>query len=385
MNSSVLRRAIAPAAGVTTGVGAAVGGGTLGVSSYFARQLVTPVVPVDDTPVLEVGAHHVALAVTEDSIAPGRYGMWQNDLETHARLGDVLDISEDRVTRRLDGIDFGALRPGKARFDGYYFCGPPATSLPVELDEVALETSLGPMPTWVDRVPGSDRWAVLVHGRGALRGETLRAVPVLHELGISSLVPSYRNDIGSPASSDHRYHLGLSEWADVEAAVLYAASAGAREVQLFGWSMGAAVVLQFLDRSWLAELVDRVVFDSPVVSWGPVLDFHAGEHRLPRLISRVGARLLRSRLHGQAAGLGEPIDIRLTDWVRRADELSRPMLLIHSAVDEFVPYAPTAALAAARPDLVQLETWDVARHCREWNVDPDRWERLVAEFCSARG
>ena len=105
--------------------------------------------------------------------------------------------------------------------------------------------------------------------------------------------------------------------------------------------------------------------------------------RLPKLISRIGGGLLRGPLRRQVARLDEPLDLRLTDWVGRAGELSVPMLVIHSAVDEFVPYAPSAALAAARPDLVRLETWDVARHCRAWNVDPVRWEHLVAEFCSA--
>lgn len=378
----MLRRAIAPAAGVTTGVSAAVGGGTIGVSTYFVRQVLKPVLPIDDVPVYEVGPDHVVVAATEESLAPGRYGMWQNEFRTHIRLGDVLDTNAGRVTRALDGVDFGALEPGRARFNGYYFCGPPATSLPVPLQDVEIDAPAGPMPAWLDRVPGSDRWAVLVHGRGAQRGEALRAVPILHELGISSVIPTYRNDIGAPSSPDRRYHLGLTEWADIEAAVLYAASHGAREIQLFGWSMGAAVVLQLMDRSWLSELVSRIVLDSPVVSWQPVLDFHAGANRLPKLISRIGGGLLRGPLRRQMAGLDEPVDLRLTDWIRRADELMVPMLVIHSAVDEFVPYAPAAALAAARPDLVQLETWDVARHCRAWNVDPDRWERLVAAFCA---
>ena len=43
---------------------------------------------------------------------------------------------------------------------------------------------------------------------------------------------------------------------------------------------------------------------------------------------------------------------------------------------------PSQALAAARPDLVTMEHWDTARHTKEWNVDPERWERSVAEFVS---
>ena len=70
----------------------------------------------------------------------------------------------------------------------------------------------------------------------------------------------------------------------------------------------------------------------------------------------------------------------LGEQVRRADELRHPILLIHSLDDEFVPAQRSIDLAAARPDLVQLETWQVARHCKEWNVDQQRWERLVEAF-----
>jgi hypothetical protein len=58
-------------------------------------------------------------------------------------------------------------------------------------------------------------------------------------------------------------------------------------------------------------------------------------------------------------------------------------LLIHSVDDEFVPVGPSQELAAARPDLVTMEHWDTARHTKEWNVDPERWERSVAEFVSS--
>ena len=68
--------------------------------------------------------------------------------------------------------------------------------------------------------------------------------------------------------------------------------------------------------------------------------------------------------------------------VSRADELQHRMLLIHSADDEFVPVGPSRELSRARPDLVTFEEWHVARHCTEWNTDPQRWESLVREFAS---
>lgn len=79
-------------------------------------------------------------------------------------------------------------------------------------------------------------------------------------------------------------------------------------------------------------------------------------------------------------GVSESVDVARTNWVKRADELSHPMLLIHSRDDEFVPVGPSEALAAARPDLVTFEPWSLARHCKEWNVDPRRWDAAVADF-----
>jgi hypothetical protein len=58
------------------------------------------------------------------------------------------------------------------------------------------------------------------------------------------------------------------------------------------------------------------------------------------------------------------------------------MLLIHSVDDEFVPIGPSERLAEARPDLVWFEPWETARHTKEWNTDPERWEIAVREFVS---
>jgi hypothetical protein len=76
----------------------------------------------------------------------------------------------------------------------------------------------------------------------------------------------------------------------------------------------------------------------------------------------------------------EPLDVALTDWEHRADELTHRTLLIHSLDDEFVPVGPSASLAAKRPDLVQFEPWREARHTKEWNVDPERWDAVVRAF-----
>ena len=79
-------------------------------------------------------------------------------------------------------------------------------------------------------------------------------------------------------------------------------------------------------------------------------------------------------------GVEDPVDLGRMDWVARAAELSVPLLVLHSDDDEYVPVEPTRWLAAARPDVVRHVEFTGAGHCREWNVDPDRWEREVARF-----
>jgi hypothetical protein len=90
-----------------------------------------------------------------------------------------------------------------------------------------------------------------------------------------------------------------------------------------------------------------------------------------------------SRRSRRLVGVHEPIDVARTDWVARADELTRPMLVMHSDGDDFVPIGPAVALAGRRPDLVRFERWETARHCREWNDDPVRWEQALRGFLSA--
>jgi hypothetical protein len=92
--------------------------------------------------------------------------------------------------------------------------------------------------------------------------------------------------------------------------------------------------------------------------------------------------MMRRRWGHRLVGVHESVDLALTDWVRRGAELYHEVLLIHSADDDFVPYRPSRELALARPDLVTFEQWHVARHCTEWNTEPERWERLVGGFAA---
>lgn len=373
----------------TVGAAGVLGAGAAGLAAYFTRQVLTPNhVKPDDVWIVDIDASADAptltLQATPETTAPGRYGLWFDGRQGHARLGEVLHADSEVVVRRLEQVDHGTLRSGPGRWNGYYYSGPPASSLGVPHEDVEIETELGQMHAWYLPCDGATTWALLVHGRGATREECLRAVPPMRDLGLSVLVCSYRNDSESPSDPSGRYHLGDSEWQDVEAAMLWAVERGATQLVLFGWSMGGAIVLQAATRSWLSDRVRAVVLDGPVVDWHAVLDHQSGVNHLPWQLTRMGHTMLRHPLGRRVIGLREPLDLRRLDWVTRAAELRLPVLLIHSDADEYVPNKPSLALGRARPDIVTVEPWHEGRHTKEWNTDPGRWDRVVKDFVAAQ-
>ncbi|WP_380161757.1 alpha/beta fold hydrolase [Kineococcus sp. R86509] len=366
----------------------AVGAGLTGVAVSFARAVVTPRPhKPDDVEVLQVGPHRVVLEQTVDTVVPGRYGVWTDGGRGHFRVGDVLDVTDGRVTRELLGVDRGVPRPGSARWNQYYYSGDPSTALGLAHEDLVVPGEVGDLPCWFVPTASrgeSDVWAVLVHGRGATREEALRALPVLHELGIPCLVPSYRNDADAPAAKPGLYGLGDTEWNDVEAVAQHAIDSGARRLLVVGWSMGGAILLQFVARSPLAEKVCALVLDGPVVDWYDVLDNQARQRGIPVRLGRYGLRLLAHPVGRRLVGVRGPVDLRAMDWVRRAEELVLPVLLLHSDADDYVPHGPSERLAAARPDLITYVASSTARHTKEWNVDPPRWESAVRDFVTAK-
>ncbi len=73
------------------------------------------------------------------------------------------------------------------------------------------------------------------------------------------------------------------------------------------------------------------------------------------------------------------------DVVARANELTQPILILHSDDDGFVPSDASHELAVARPDLVTLQVFDTARHTKLWNYDQERWTNAITDWLTQRG
>jgi len=379
------RIAVGSAVGVLAAAGAVATAAAV-LSVIVARTVIIP--PSrrkDDIQILglDQAKSTIVLSSTPDSRLPGEYSFWFSGDTGHVRVGDIIAQSPREVTRSIEAPDFGDLPAARrGRFNGWFYLTPKDLHVPFE--EVQIATPLGDAPAWL--IPAekpSKRWMIGVHGRAVRRPEALRGVLPFRAEGFTSLIVSYRNDGEAPRSGDYRYALGDREWLDVEAAMRYALDHGAEELVLMGWSMGGATVLQALTRTAEGERVVGVVLESPVVDWIATLDFQGELRRLPAAVRLGVLTLFRYRWGGLFTGLAEPLDLERLDFVRRAQELDRPILILHSDDDGFVPSTASRELAIARPDIVSYEAFEMARHTKLWNYDREKWEGAIRRWIRA--
>jgi pimeloyl-ACP methyl ester carboxylesterase len=318
--------------------------------------------------VMAVADGTITLPRTSETEQDGVWGLeWPDG---YAQVGPLAELGSSQVVRELRPLSRPP-EPGQmVRLDGYAFPQDPETAFGLAYREVAVVSDQGRFPAW--QVEGtSDIWAIFVHGKGGERREALRLIPTVAQLGLPSLVISYRNDPDAPPSGDGLHRFGATEWMDVEAAVEYARAEGARGVVLIGYSMGGSVVMSYLYRSPMAALARAAVLDAPVLDFGATVDEEAERRGIPPLLTNLAKAISSARFGVSWSAL---------DLVGPAEELQVPILLFHGTEDRTVFMETSEALADARPDLVSYVPVVGAGHVESWNVDPLAYESAVRDF-----
>lgn len=322
----------------------------------------------------------ITLSSGHHSEQPGVYGLdWQTG---HAIVGPVLSEADGTVTRRLRDVR-GYLVPGiHVGLDSHVYSGDPAQALGLPFRSIGVPDPLGPMPAWLipaaPRTPHATRktWAIVVHGHDDNRQNDLRIAPTLRRAGFTSLLISYRNDLGAPESTDGIYHLGETESIDLQAAVRCALAHGAKRVVLVGYSMGGELITQFMQRSRLSRDVSALVLDAPVLDWRSLIEYNAEQIGLPGFLGVPVEWMIDARANPDWDNL---------DALKHTEDFHLPILLFHSTEDQLVPISTSDDFAAELPHWVTYYRVPVVGHTESWNLNPRVYDRRLRHFLLQNG
>ncbi len=340
------------------------------VSWHFSSAVLVP----DHSPwpenaeVVRLAPGQIVMARSEDTERPGVYGLnWPGG---HAVIGAIENSDADAVTRRLRSVR-GYLAAGrKVAVDADVYSGDPGEALGTRFATVQVPDELGPMPAWL--IPGlGQTWAIVVHGINGTPQEGLHLAPALRRSGLPTMLITYRDDLGAPPSPDGFHHMGLTEWRDLAASARYALAHGARHLVLIGFSMGGAIVAQFMERSPLARRVAGLVLDAPALDWRRVLEFNATEMGLPGFTALPVEWAIGARIDADWDSL---------DALSHPEDFQLPILLFHGTDDKVVPISLSEDFAAELPRWVSFHRVPHAGHVESWNVAPRLYDQRLTAF-----
>lgn len=225
---------------------------------------------------------------------------------------------------------------------------------------------------WLDRPgsdwPGSDRVAIVCHGHRGSKADMLGIGPGLWREGWSVLLFDFR---GNGDSEDGPQSLAHYEQRDLEAAIdLAVERRPGIEIDLVGFSMGAAVALQVAARD---DRVRRVVADSSFADMHGVIAAAARGMRLPPVpLVQLVDHATRLR-YGYRFAEVQPVEV--------VGEIApRPLLLLHGTEDAVIPLEHAHRLAAAAGEGSELRVVEGVEHCGAYFADRPGYIARVADF-----
>ncbi|MBP6878152.1 MAG: alpha/beta hydrolase [Phenylobacterium sp.] len=281
------------------------------------------------------------------------------------------------LTRVLTVPPASALLAGAPPTDPFAlgYRGDPKAAFGYDFQTVDIPGELGPAPAWL--VPGAggakgEVWAVYVHGIAGLRENGYRHLSVLHAAGLPTLLISYRNDPGAPASPSGEYQFGLSEWRDLDAAVAYAEANGAERIVLVAESMGGGIAGQFLARSPRAAKVSALVLDAPALDFPAVVESLLSARGLP-----FSGTLARGGMWLRTARGGFDGNDAVTLPIIR--DFRGPLFVAHGGGDTIVPVSISDRLATQRHGATTYLR-SQADHLASWQEDPALYRAQLRAF-----
>lgn len=368
-------------------------GTLIGILAWLVRRVALDVLKTlpepqsSDSTVLwfDKSTDQITLSRTPSVSLAGKYGLqFGSEMEGYLKLGEIISRTESTVTRSVSDITGGVPLSGDPVWQRSWYYGSPMEIDP-EVKNIIIESSIGILPCW-QFGDGAGKWAVLVHGRGADRRETLRAVPILRKAGYRCLVISYRNDGVATATQNRLSGLGSIEWHDVASAIDHLRLVeGATDVLLAAWSMGASICTEFMRHAQgtaSERIVRGMIFDSPALNWQTILDHQARLNRIPGFLKEQTLNVLQTNAGGMLTGAEKALNFHDLSLSKNPERLNVPTLILHSVTDDFVPMQSSLDLAERRRDLVTFIKFDEGDHVRLWNIDQDRWESAVEDWLS---
>lgn len=151
----------------------------------------------------------------------------------------------------------------------------------------------------------------------------------------------------------------------------YAIRRGGRKIVLDGYSMGGALIAQFMERSPLAGRIDGLVLDAPALDWRSILEFNATRMGFPSIAARPVEWAIQARID---------VDWDSLDALQHPEDFRLPILLFHGDDDDVVPIKTSEEFANELPHRVTFYAVPKAGHTQSWNVNPALYDRRLRRF-----